>query len=199
MKSLTVRLQRAHQGGFTLMELVVVIAVLVALAALLVPAISSVMDDAKVSEVASLFDSTKKAATRHNFDTGRFAHEYTGPSYLAAGHHELSMEQSYSGWKGPYLEEPLNLKHNPWGGNVHLYNYLLVNGLQGWDLDRDGTHEHTSQTRACVLWMNQVPEEAAEQLDESLDTGTERDTDWRAAGRLQWRNGTLWILVFHKL
>ena len=63
-------------------------------------------------QIATLCESIKKAAARHNADTGRFAHEYTGASYVAAGHHELSMQQSYSGWTGPYIEEPLHLQHN---------------------------------------------------------------------------------------
>ena len=191
---------RKEQRGFTLLELVVVISVLVALAALLVPALDSVMDDAKVAETATLYDTLKKACTQHYLDTSRYAHEYTGARYVQPNHHELAQEQTYAGWRGPYLEDSLGTENNPWKGNIHLYNYLLVNGLPGWDLDRDGNYEFTTQDRACVLWMTSVSEASAEALDEAMDRGDlGSGVDWRQAGRLQWSSasgGTIWMLVF---
>ncbi len=179
-----------------MLELIVVLSVLIALSAILVPSIGSVMEDSKVSQLAVLYDTLKEASARHNFDTGRFAIEYSGSNYVASSYHDLAMEQSYAGWKGPYIEEPVNSKHNPWKGNLHLYRNLLVNGLTGWDLDRDGTYEVTAQGDACVLWLQNVPEGSAEELDEALDTGVGDGVDWRTAGRIQWSGGTMWMLVF---
>ena len=199
---MALRRKSAGTAGFSLLEVVVVISVLVAMAAVLVPSLGSVMESSKVAEVASLTDALKSACTIHYMDTSRFPYEYTGARYSAAQYHGLSKEQTYAGWKGPYLEEPLGAGHHPWKGSLHLYNLLLVNGLAGWDLDLDGTYELTTQENTCVLWMNRVPEEAAEDIDDALDKGDlGSGVYWKTAGRVQWASpggGTLWVMIYRR-
>lgn len=187
-----------NERGFTLMELVVVVAVLIALSALLIPAVSGVLEDAKVAQVVTEVNSLKTACAKHYMDTGSFAHEYCGTQYMVQPQHrQLTAPQTYRGWKGPYIESPLDTG-NPWGGRVHLYATLLVNGLTGWDLDYDGNPELTTADTANVLWLSDVPADQAEAIDEALDPPVASGGDWRTSGRVQWNeNGYLWVMI-HK-
>jgi prepilin-type N-terminal cleavage/methylation domain-containing protein len=188
----------AREPGFTLLEFVVVLSVLVALSAMLLPALGGVFDGSRSAAVLELVETLEEGCARLYRDSGRFGHEYTGASYAAPLHHELSREQEYEGWKGPYLAEPLAPGDNPWGGSIHLYNNLLVNGATGWDLDQNGQAERASQEKSCVLWMTEVPEDSARDVDRKVDPPTEPTVDWRGAGRVQWREGTLWVLVYRE-
>ena len=191
---------RKGKGGFTLIELVVVITVLIALSALLVPAVSGVLDDSKVAEIAATVNAAKTACAKHYHDTGTFPREYCGSYYLQyPQHRQLSANQTYRGWRGPYLEEPIE-SPNPWNGGIHLYNYALVNGISGWDLDYDGSYEITSQQEANVLWMSGVDEEIAESIDEAIDPPVVQGGDWRVSGRVQYNssNRYCWVMVFNR-
>lgn len=99
--------------GFTLLELVIVLAVMATLAGVLVPIVKQVLDSAKVSKLTSLVDSLSNACKRYYKDTRGFAKEY-GYSSLA-DEHQLAYDQTdplkvavpVKDWNGPYIEGPL--------------------------------------------------------------------------------------------
>ena len=64
------RLKR--EGGFTLIEIVVILAVIAIISAAMVPRISGIMDDAKISRAQSEVQTIGMAILRFNANTGRW-------------------------------------------------------------------------------------------------------------------------------
>ena len=189
-------MKTGKRRGFTLVEIIVVVAVLVLLAAIVIPSVGSVGTDAKAAKILSIVDSLKKAVTMHYTDTGRLAIEYSGSNYASSDYHQLSLSQSYSGWNGPYIDHPLTTGDNPFGGFVLLYSDLTGGSAKpnGFDLTGSGTASATGSGQ-FVAFSN-VPESVAETIDDALDNGI--PGDWETTGRVEYssdNNGTVMIFL----
>ncbi|GEM_PF-1151752 len=171
------------QRGFTFIELVVVIAVIALLAGVLIPNITSVTKDAKSSKILQLYDSLRTACERYYIDVGSLPREYTGSSYNSATYHKLSLKQSTTGWKGPYIDHPLSYGDNPFNTTVHLYSTIGSYAGSGFDLNGDGTDDATGTGNYLVLWGVDV--DTAKYVDSSLDKGN-LGSDWKTSGRVEY-------------
>lgn len=155
-----------HEGGFTLIEMIVVVAIIAALAAILVPIVSSELADAETTKAVGDCQRIGAAVTQYIKDTRTFP---TGPggdnsvrwlrgdgtqpttnpfddgtdatlvSFLTAG-----TTNGGALWNGPYMQE---VGADPWGNcyivNVHGYYsgeyvWVLSAGPNG-DFDTDQT------------------------------------------------------------
>lgn len=186
----------SSRSGIGLVGLIVILCVLFALSAVLVPQAFS--EGARVEQVLELRDTLQQACAHYHRDTARYPIEYSGTSYHASPFHELHMAQSHTGWRGPYLQEPLRGEANPWGGAVHLYRDLLVNGMSGWDLDQDGIAELTAQENASVLYLTLISMEAAKEVDQFIDEeDLARGATWDRSGQVVYdaTRQALWILI----
>ncbi len=114
------------QNGFTLLELVIVLAVLAILSGVLVPMVKQMIDRAKTAKVTSLIDTIEAACKRYYKDNRQFAIENpTGGA--TADFHRLAYAPDGTGgytttscpnWSGPYLNEPLQNTQLPFQGGT---------------------------------------------------------------------------------
>ncbi len=114
--------RRRARGGFTLIELVVVIVILAILAAVIVPRFFGRTEDAKVSNAITTVKTLDQAIDMFNADTGGF------PASLED---LINRPSELKGWNGPYLKNQTNVPLDPWG---HPYAYKHP-GDNGRDYD----------------------------------------------------------------
>ena len=182
--------EEGGERGFSLIELVVVIAVLAVLAGVLVPKLGGVSRSGKAQAAVRLADMLREGCERHHEDTGTLAHEFSG---YTQQDRELSEAQDTKGWKGPYLASGLTHGHNPFGGSCHLYEILDPNGwVDGFDLDGDGRVE--AKGDGNVLWLSNVDEEEALEVEVILDEGVKGN--WWESGRVRYMKSRQYLLLF---
>lgn len=125
-----VRCTARKNQGFTLVELLVVLAILAMLAGLVGPAIINKLDGAKVSTAVTQIADLEKAVDLFKLDVGRFPSRDEGLAALT------TKPGSANGWNGPYLRGELPL--DPWK-NAYIYNIPGPNGgFQISSLGEDG-------------------------------------------------------------
>lgn len=176
------------QRGFTLIEIVIAVAILALMATTVAPMVMKHMDDAKVTKVVQMAKSLEMACMEYNMDTGNYAREYTG--YTDAANHRLAMDPGENGWDGPYLDKVLGLSQNPWGGQMHLYA-SLDNHASGYDLTGAGSTTHSGGGNSLIMWG--VAEKFAEKIDAKLDG--DLPGDWKTAGRVEFNDNMLCIFI----
>jgi general secretion pathway protein G len=108
-RSRTRRIARTR-GGFTLIEIMVVIAVLAILAALVAPNIFSHLGTAKDVAAKSQMEMIGAALDAYRLDNGRYPTTAQGLEVLRT---EPTIEPRPRNWRGPYLRREVPL--DPWG------------------------------------------------------------------------------------
>jgi general secretion pathway protein G len=95
--------KKARQGGFTLVELLLVLVILALIGGLVLPGIIGKAEGAKVKAAASQVSRLAMAVESYYLDTG------ATPESLS----QLVADSGDAGWNGPYVKES-SLK-DPWG------------------------------------------------------------------------------------
>ncbi|TBR15274.1 prepilin-type N-terminal cleavage/methylation domain-containing protein, partial [bacterium] len=143
--------------GFTLVELMVVVAIIGVLGTVLLPQVTGLVEKAKASKIVSLVDTLRTACSSYYSDVGTYPNEYSAPTYLGAANHRLSIAQpTISAWAGPYLHTILSRADNPYVNTILVYaqtnNWATAAGAQGFDLDGDGTVDTTTNQGNFVVF-----------------------------------------------
>ncbi len=182
---------RGSKAGFTLMEVVVVVAILALLAGVVVPVFSSVQQDGQASKILAVADTMKKAADKHYADTSRLATEYSptpAGAYTTASSHHLSMTQTYANWRGPYLDHPLTRADSPFQNAVYVYQGLnLAQTAGGFNLTGGSTDTHAGNGQTLVFYG--VSAAVAQRVDAALDKAI--PGAWESTGRVEFSSNNI--------
>jgi general secretion pathway protein G len=129
------KVKNRRQSGFTLMELLVVLAILGLLMSLVGPRVLSQLGGAKSKTAAIQIKDLEQTLEMYMLDTGRFPSDEDGLDAL------VNKPGDAPGWNGPYLKSdvpldpwkrPYNYKYPGDHGEVDIFSYGK-NGSAGGD------------------------------------------------------------------
>ncbi len=100
--------RRDRDGGFTLVELLVVLVILSLIMGLVGPRVLNYLSDARVRSAKLQIDSLAAALDLFYLDAGRYPSQSEGLTVL------IKRPPSVDGWNGPYLQQS-TLPLDPWG------------------------------------------------------------------------------------
>lgn len=178
---------KQRQAGFTLMEMIGVVAVIAILASMATPMIFDAIRNARITAFVEDVNVLRTAVARFYEDTGNFPdHEPTSTS--TASHQLLSdnPNSAIAGWNGPYLEAELE---NPFSEGGFRRIQVETDANYQFDLDGDGNMD---TSRAVVLRVDGVSDTEARRVSDILDGDADVVTGngaWNVAGRVK-RHGT---------
>ncbi len=139
MKTTDTASGKRRQAGFTLMELLVVLAILGLLASLVGPQVLNQLGGAKSKTAGIQIKDLEQAAEMFNLDVGRYPSNEEGLAAL------VDKPAGVAGWNGPYLK---SLPLDPWNrdyqykypgerGEVDIFSYGKNGSLGGDGEDAD--------------------------------------------------------------
>lgn len=116
MKTLRTRKKRLARSGFTLLELLIVLAIIVSLAAMVAPNLMSSQQDAQISTTRADIRNIETAIKTKRIKTGGMYEEGSGPEVIE----QLIEPYEHNGQQQqPVMED---LKKDPWGKKFQ-YSY----------------------------------------------------------------------------
>jgi general secretion pathway protein G len=139
----------AGSGGFTLIEVLVVIAVIAMLAALVAPNVFQHVGTAKDATARSQIELFGAALDAYRLDNGRYPTSDQGLDALMA---EPALQPLPNNWRGPYLRKAV--PEDPWG-NPYVYLCPGEVNPRGYDLlslGADGAPGGEGEDADVVSW-----------------------------------------------
>ena len=137
--------------GFTLMELVVVMLVIIVLAGVIAPQVNRVINKAREARAKADLEKLKSAMLAYKEDTGRLPPGSDFCGDLTSGcsvEDSLLSDDGSAGWDGPYLDSPI--PQDPWS---RYYRYDNNDGVPSGEISyalsrgRNGVIETTNPNR----------------------------------------------------
>jgi general secretion pathway protein G len=131
-------------SGYTLMELLVVLAILGLLAAIATPMVLKYLDSAKLGTAKTEIANLSAGLDLFKYDVGRYPSTQEGLDAL------VKAPADVDNWNGPYVKTTTNLK-DPWG---HPFGYRAPGEHGEFDLYSDGPtgKEDTGEKPAIANW-----------------------------------------------
>lgn len=174
---------KQHQAGFTLMEMIGVVAVIAILASMATPMIFDAIRSARVTAFVEDVNVLRTSVARYYEDTGQFpTHIPTdtrdGRSLLLSN----SRNNPVGGWAGPYIEKQFE---NPFQEGGYRSILTTNNANYQFDLDGDGTIDTSG---VSVLRIDNVSDADARKISDILDGDgdmTRGAASWNRAGRVK--------------
>jgi general secretion pathway protein G len=118
------------RGGFTLVELLLVLVILGILAAIVIPKFSGRTEQAKEQAARTQISTFRTALNTFEVDNGYFPKGRNGLQDLVV------QPRDAQNWRGPYLD-PAQVPADPWG-NPYTYECPGKNNANGYDVYSSG-------------------------------------------------------------
>jgi len=134
--------RREHAKGFTLVELLVVLAILGLLAAVAVPQVLKHLEGAKVSTAKTSIEGFSSALDLYRVDVGHYPSTAEGLKAL------VSAPPGGVGWNGPYVKKASHLI-DPWG---HPFQYKSPGDHGDYDIFSLGPDSAKHDTPTITNW-----------------------------------------------
>jgi general secretion pathway protein G len=133
------------QGGFTLMELLVVLAILGLLMSLVGPRVLSQLGGAKTKTTAIQIQDLAQSLEMYKLDVGRFPSTEQGLNAL------VQKPVDVVGWNGPYLKS--NVPVDPWN-RAYTYKYPGEHGeFDIYSYGQDGSPGGEGEDADVTNWQ----------------------------------------------
>lgn len=121
----------ARPQGFTLVEMLLVVAIIGVLAALIVPKIANRGEDARIAAAKADIHSIGTALDMFEVDTGHYPQGKSGLQDL------LVQPRDTQNWKGPYIKDATGVPKDPWG-HPYVYEFPGRHTANSYDLTSMG-------------------------------------------------------------
>lgn len=181
-------LHKQH-AGFTLVEMIGVMAVIAILASVATPRIIDSIEDAKISSFIQETKTLEGAVAKFYADTGKwpdldtYYDKSTYPHYYQLTYNAADASSTaISGWQGPYVE---TIPNNPFTDGARLALYDTTDANYTCDVDGDGN----ADGKFMVLRADGITDKIAEKISNILD-GDGGSTSWKTTGRVKRYGGT---------
>lgn len=134
-----------REGGFTLMELLVVMAIIGLLAVLVAPRVIGFLSGAKVDTAKVQVDRLSGVLDLYRLEIGQYPSQNDGLVVL------VDRPANASNWNGPYIRNRKSLT-DPWG-NPYLYRYPGEHGeFDLYTLGADGREGGDGENQDITSW-----------------------------------------------
>ncbi len=134
------RNNRLQEAGYTLVELLVVLAILALLVGIATPLVLKYLDSAKVSVARVQIDNLSASLDLFKLDMDNYPTQQEGLQAL------ITAPDGASDWNGPYVKNTTNLD-DPWG---HPYQYRIPGQHGAYDLWSEGPHGQDNEEKAEI-------------------------------------------------
>lgn len=176
--------------GFTLVELIVVMAIIALLVTVLIPTVGHIRNRAKVTQVLRLVSTLRDACNMFYEDMGYFPTEFEiGHIPRIISQHQLTYDQG-GNWNGPYLKTPYKRADSPFDGWTGVYSgltsYPSNQGGSGFDLNGDGSDE--TRGGGSLVRLDGCDQHIAQMVNDVIDEGV--PGPWTETGKVEfgWEN-----------
>jgi general secretion pathway protein G len=172
-----------NEAGFTLIEMVGVLAVIAILAALVAPKIFEVIADSKATRMAAEARTYRDAVTKWYKDIGTLkslvaAGTVTTPdtafnTALTANGGTTATTGLWAKWHGPYID---GVKNIPIGTaltietNAGVASVVAANATS-WDLTDDGTADMATTNQVVAMKITGITQSEFDKVDAVIDSG----------------------------
>jgi general secretion pathway protein G len=123
--------RRGKRSGFTLIEMLLVVAIIGTLAALIVPKLANKGNDAKIAAAKADISTLGTLLDAFQLDNDHYPTGKNGLQDL------ITQPRDASNWKGPYIKDATGIPMDPWG-HPYVYEYPGKHTVNGYDLTSMG-------------------------------------------------------------
>ena len=134
-----------RDGGFTLLEMLVVLAIMALLAAIIAPQVLKYLGSSRTQAAKVQIQNIDAALQLYRLDVGRFPTQDEGLSALVAA------PPTASGWNGPYLQKSTALM-DPWGAPYLFRNPGRHGEVDVYTLGSDKAEGGTGEAADVGNW-----------------------------------------------
>ena len=138
-----IRRDVSRRGGFSLIELLLVLVILAILAAVVVPKFTGRSEQAREAAAKTDIAQMETALDAFEVDAGRYPDSTEGLGAL------ITPPQNVKAWKGPYLKR--DVAKDPWG-QPYVYRFPGQNNVTGYDLFSTGKDQREGGNDDITNW-----------------------------------------------